>query len=54
MNFQGFAWSCFYDLSLWDMNDILNFAPRSFGYLFCSGKKVRCLQAKVAGKWATN
>ena len=41
-------------LDLWDMKDILKFAPKSFRYLFCSGKKVRYLQAKVAGKGATN
>ena len=41
-------------LDLWDMEYIQKFAPKSFRYSFCSGKKVRYLQAKVAGKGATN
>ena len=41
-------------LDLWDMKDIQKFAPKSFRYLFFSGKKVRYLQAKEAGKGATN
>ena len=32
------------------MKDILKFAPKSFGYLFCSGKKVRYFTSESSGK----